>query len=903
MIIKEPLILNLNNISKKDRDKVGGKATNLGELIKNGFTIPKGFVLTTQGYSLFLKQNNLNEVIQNSLAKINFSRYDTIETVSKEIRDSIKNNKLPLDIIEEIKDKYDQLLSTNVAVRSSATAEDMVSASFAGQYDTYLNLTAISQVIENVKNCYASAWTSRVIAYRNENGIPQSDVKLAVIIQEMVPAKCAGILFTRNPLTLDKNEIIIESNYGLGESIASGQCSPDQFLVQKSIHRGREEFKILDKQIGKKNVAVIPKSLENEGGTVLIELSEQESSRASLSDHQILQLSQIGSQIEKSFNYSQDIEWAIDQNDNIIILQSRPITSKKIPPLTSEYYWTRGYSDDYWNDPVTPLFFDILGDQLTKVVNMELNSIMGYKRMTNKLLKLYNGHVYFNLDVLKRKVENEIPGMIRSEDVLNYFPEGHGPYGKETIKNLPFHIISRIVAELRVMVYDPDGSMSKTAKRYYEWSEEIFTPYCDKFDSQLKNLSGTNDTRALLNLAKELDDVMIKHFRLVRYGIAVHNIGMNLMVQYLFARFLGKKESSRLYPNLISGLEHKLTETNEEIHKLASFIQKTPDLKSLVLKNKSEDLHNLVKKSTDAKIQVFAKNLEIFLKNYGDRGFSREAFYPRWNEAPGYIFDILKSLVQGEIHDFESYKTKELNYRRKIEQYVHSKIRSQKFGILKWKILKIILKNSRTYIVFREDQRFNVDKWFTRNRKVYLEIGKAFKNSGILKDSNDIFFLYKKEISKIASGESGLDVPSLIEKRKDEFFKYEHAIPPKFLYGDREFDDIFRYSKESSLFKGLPASQGILTAKIRVLNKIDEISTVQPGEILVVSKTDPGWTPVFSRIGGLITETGGVLSHGAVVSREYGIPAVINIPNACKLFKTEQVVTINGYNGTVVLKK
>ena len=903
MVSKEPLILNLNNISKKDSDKVGGKATNLGELIKNGFTIPKGFVLTTQGYSLFLKQNNLNELIQKSLAKINFSRYDTIENASKEIRDGIKNSKLPLEIIEEIKDNYDQLLSTNVAVRSSATAEDIASASFAGQYDTFLNLTAISQVIENVKNCYASAWTSRAIAYKNECNIPQSDVKLAVIIQEMVPAKCAGILFTRNPLTTDKNEIIIESNYGLGESVASGQCSPDQFLVQKSAHRGSEEFKILDKQIGKKNVAIIPKSLEIEGGTVLIELSEQESSRASLSDYQILQLSQIGTQIEKAFNYPQDIEWAIDQNDNIIILQTRPITSKRIPPLSSEYYWTRGYSDDYWNDPVTPLFFDILGDQLTKVVNMELNSIMGYKRMTNKLLKLYNGHVYFNLDVLKRKVENEIPGMIRSEDVLNYFPEGYGQYGKETIKNLPFHIISRIVAELRVMVYDPDGSMSKTAKRYYEWSEELFTPYCDKFDSQLKNLSDTNDTRALLNLAKELDDIMIKHFRLVRYGIAVHNIGMNLMVQYLLTRFLGKKDSSRLFPNLISGLEHKLTETNEEIHKLASFIQKTPDLKSLVLNNKSEDLHDLVKKSTDAKIQVFTKNLEIFLKNYGDRGFSREAFYPRWNEAPGYIFDILKSLVQGEIHDFESYKTKELEYRSKIEQYVQSRIRSQKFGLLKWKILTIILKNSRTYIVFREDQRFNVDKWFTRNRKVYLEIGQAFKNSGILGDSNDIFFLHKKEISKMASDELDLDVPSLIKKRKNEFFKYEHAIPPKFLYGDREFDDVFRYSEESSLFRGLPASQGILTAKIRVLNKIDEISTVQSGEILVVSKTDPGWTPVFSRIGGLITETGGVLSHGAVISREYGIPAVTNIPNACKLFKTGQVVKINGYIGMVELKK
>ncbi len=903
MNITEPLILNLESITKKDIKKIGSKAANLGKLIQNDFTVPKGFVITTAAYSLFLTDNNLNKLIQDSLAEIDYEKYETIENAAKKIQEAIKKRPISTDLAEEVKSEYDKLRKKEVSVRSSAIAEDLLTASFAGQYDTFLSLKTLSHILQNIINCYASVWTSRAIAYRYENNIPHSDVKLAVIVQEMVPAKCSGVLFTINPVSSKKNELVIESNFGLGESIVSGQSSPDNFVVQKEKRHGKEPFKILNKQIGKKSITAYPKSSETESGLELVELSEQETKQSSLTDLQIIKLSQIGSQIERSFKVPQDIEWAIDQSNKIYLLQSRPITTLKSFTAMEETFWTRGYSDDYWNDPVTPLFFDILGDPITIVVNIELNSIMGYKRMEKKLLKLYNGHVYFNLDVLKNKVIYEIPKNYRNEDLLNYFPDGTGPYGKETIKNLPFKLFKRLVSELRIKSLDPDGSINKTADKYYEWSEEVFIPYCDTFDSQLKSLTGTDNLEALIKLAEDLDRTMIRHFRLIRYGIPVHNIGMNLMIQYLLTKFLGKEESTRVYPVLISGLEHKLTETNERIHHLASIIQKTPELKSLILDNKSEELYSILSSNENSKIQSFFGEFKTFLEKYGDRGFSREAFYPRWNEAPRYVFDILKSLIQGEERDFEKLKEKESRQRDKIEKLVETKIRSQLFGFVKWMIFSKILSYSRQYIVFREDQRFNIDKWFTRNRKVYLEIGKTLERSGILKEPTDIFFLHKKEIKQIGVGKGEFEISSLIKKRKDEFFKYEYTVPPKFIHGSREFDDIFQYTEDSSSFQGIPASQGIITAKIRVLNKIEEIPSVLTGEVLVVSKTDPGWTPIFSKIGGLITETGGVLSHGAVVSREYGIPAVTNIPNACQLFKTGQIVAINGYTGSVLIKK
>jgi len=377
---------------------------------------------------------------------------------------------------------------------------------------------------------------------------------------------------------------------------------------------------------------------------------------------------------------------------------------------------------------------------------------------------------------------------------------------------------------------------------------------------------------------------------------------MNLMLQYLLTKFLGKEDSLRFYPILISGLEHKLTETNDDLRYLASIIQKSSELESIINEHHSQDLYKYLSSEKNPTVQAFYKEFEGFLEKFGERGFTREIYYPRWNEEPRYIFDILKTLVKGKDRDYEQIKEKQLKYREKIEKYVEAKIRSQRFGFIKWLLCSKILDSARTYLIFREDQRYNLDRWTYRNRKVYLEIGKILKQKGILKETDDIFFLHRKEIKKLLE-QSDLEISSLIKMRRDEFFKYEYTIPPKFLHGSREFDDVFQYDQESLSFKGIPASQGILTSKIRVIYKIEEISSVQMGEILVVPKTDPGWTPVFSKLGGLITETGGILSHGAVVAREYGVPAVTNITSACQLFKTGQVVTINGYNGTVVIKK
>ncbi len=882
-MIPSNMILNLRNLEEVKISIIGGKASNLGLLLKQDFNVPDGFVITTEAYRFFLNFNSIDTKIIDD---------------TNHLRHTIEHANFPDSLVDLIIEAYNKIGGGRVAVRSSATAEDLPQASFAGQYETSLNVEGKASLLENIKHCFASMWSERAIAYREENGIEHNQVQVAVVVQSMVQARSAGVVFTRNPLSNSNSEMMLESNFGFGESVVSGQTTPDRYIVNVG---PKDDFRIISCEIGAKDLMTAPTTK----GVQLVTISPTKQQESSLLDSEVIELSKIAKSIEDCFDAPQDIEWAIDRDGEIHILQTRPITVvSRINQEMDGILWTRGYADDYWNDPVTPLFYDLLGDQITYIVNIETNAIMGYKEMPEELLKLHKAHAYFNLDVIRTKVINEIPPFVRSEDVLNYFPEGEGPYGKDTMRNLPFSLKTRIMAEIRVMLFDSDGSMTKTNDAYMKWTDEIFNPFCNQFDTELGHLSQNGSVSKLMELADELDKVMMKHFRMVRYGIPVHTLGMNLITGYLLRRWLGERAGNVLYPILLSGLEHKTTETNRELVELALQAKQEEELKNIIINTPSNELYAALFETDTPVGQSFFESFEKFLKDYGDRGFTREPFYPRWNEAPEYVFDAIKPLVTESIADLDAIENALARKRIKAESTVENYIRSQRYGPLKWMLFSTILGMARTYIGFRENQRFNLDRWITRNRRVFLEIGKRLVDNEYLEDANHVFFLHRKELRTAIKAGKGSPEPSdfrhLAKHRFEEFLKYENSTPPKFLIGSREFDDPLPDSVEG--YVGIPASQGIISGYVRTLERIEDISQVKAGEILVVPRTDPGWTPIFSKIGGLVTESGGVLSHGAVVSREFGIPAVTNVRNACQIFKTGQYVTLNGNQGLVILQ-
>ena len=904
----EKLIEPLSELRASGRTEAGSKAANLGELISGGFKVPPGFVVTTRAHEELMADHRLSSGIRNSLAGVDYENPEKVEECSKKVRALIEGMNLSQALASGVETAYKSLGQTPVAIRSSATAEDLPDASFAGQYDTFLQVQGASEVLKYIRKCYSSLWSSRAIAYRHKNGVSHEKVRLAVIVQSMVQPRSAGVLFTLNPSSQSKSEMIIESNFGLGESVVSGQVAPDRYIVARRNVSGSETFEVASREIGAKNVVVEAGPPTGTDRLRYVKPSAEISKQSSLTDSEVTHLAEVGSSIERLFGLPQDIEWAIDKNGEITILQSRPVTARRPRPEGKDdgIVWSRGYSDDYWNDNVSPLFYDLLGDQLTYVVNVELNSIMGYARMDPRLLKLIRAHVYFNLDVLRNKVQNEIPPFLRSDDVLNYFPEGSGPFGKETMREFPFKLKNRLLAEIRVTLFDPNGSMTKTSLAYQTWTKDVFEPYCREFDSRLDKLEAGASLKELMDLAGELDKTMMSHFRLVRYGIPVHNIGMNLMANYLLTRFLGEKASSVCFPILISGLEHKTSETNERISELATLVASDPRLKKTVIETPSAEVLAAIRLQPTPESRAFLAKFDRFLENFGVRGFTREPYYERWGEAPGRVVDVLKSLVSGkDMKDLSLLKADTLRLRNKVEERVEQAMRHQRNGGFKWKLFYTILSFCRTYIVFREDQRFNLDRWITRNRRVYLAIGERLTAMGVIKEPKRVFFLHRKEIKKIACGIVDEDekraASRLSESRYKEFRDNEDIVPPKFLTGDREYNDPMPPRDSTSTLHGIAASQGRVTGRVRVLLSIDDIPQVKSDDILVVPRTDPGWTPVFSTIGGLITETGGILSHGAVVSREYGIPAVTNIRDACQSLKTGQIVTLDGSEGLVIL--
>jgi phosphohistidine swiveling domain-containing protein len=875
----EKKLLSLGKIAKEDYPLVGPKAANLSALACAGFLVPEGFVIPITTYNKFLEKLGLNERINEAFNDADLDDEVVLERTSKRIKEMILSAQIEGYVREEFGNDFQQMGNHSFwAVRSSAVAEDLPDASFAGQQDTYLNIPS-EEVPESVKRCWASYYNERAIAYRHNVGIPQTGGGIAVIVQRMVDARSSGIMFTNDPLDQDGRHILIESSWGLGESIASGLVSPDRF------HCDWRNGKVLKREISHKTKAIFL-SRRKEG---VMDLEESRRDVPSVSDEELRQLCEVGMRMEELFEGPQDVEWAIE-DEKTYFLQSRPITT-----LTKkgEELYTRAYGDEYWSDVTSPLFFSILGEYLTDIVNHEGARIMGYRELVDKdLLRLHKGHIYFNSAVLEA-VFIYNPKFSRTKELLNYFPEKD----QERIATARAKLGKRLWAEVRIAILDSDGMITRTDKAYRAWADGFIKNMRNGFD--LLDLRTLSDAE-LESTFRSMEEAYLKHYRLIRYGMVTHSIGTNLMVKRWLSDWLDDKNGA-LYSKLVSGLEdNKTIKTNIALAKVAASVRADPlVLKSVQTAPSSQVLEAIQKKPEFAGLK---RELELFMDEYGQRSHTRELFFPRWVDDPKLVIDIVRSLVEAPDLDFEKLEKDKIQERLETEKEVLEKIGHLRFGFAKKRLFKIVLNYAQIYLVFRENQRFYLDHMLMRQRKLFMEYGRRFTEKGWIDRPEDIFFLSKEEIFQI--GKKGkADVRSKISTNRREFDRNRDRLPPKFLRGNVEFDDAVLQLGDSKKITGVSASPGIRKGRIRVVDSIEHLSEVKESEILVTANTDPGWTAVFSKIGGLVTETGGILSHGAVVSREYGIPAVTAVKGATKILKTGQQVTLDGNDGIIYLEE
>jgi len=853
--------------------QVGGKAANLGQLIRAGFPVPSGLVVTVEAYDGFLAEHGLTARIEEVLRTVDFDREDSIEAAARDIKELFlePGSGLCKELLAALA-KVDR--EGLWAVRSSAVAEDQASASFAGQQDTFLNVP-MEDVPMHVCRCWASYWNARAIAYRERAGVPQLQAGIAVVVQRMVDARSSGILFTSDPIGGRKDRLIIESSWGLGESIASGLVAPDRFVCDKGRRR------VVESTINRKVTAIYLSA----DGSRSVPVGERDQTRPSLTTEEVRELIRWGRRLEDHFGSPQDVEFALE-GDDILLLQSRPITTLVEDGGT---LWTRGYGDEYWADVTSPLFFSVLGELLTEYVNHEGSRIMGYRNITDKvLLKVHKGHIYFNASVLE-EVFVYNPKFSRTKELLNYFPQKD----QARIAQADTRIARRLWAEVRIGLLDPDGMIFRTDKAYRRWAAE-FTERMERLDAM--DLTTLSD-EALGDEYRELIEAGLKHYRLIRYGMVTHSIGTNLMVKRWLQDWLDDR-SGVYYSKLISGLDdNKTIRTNIELAKLARAAGRDEAVKAALRSHTSREALSLLE--SDPSLARFKADLNAFLRQYGHRSHTREFYFPRWADDPSLIIDVVKALLDSDLGDLEKQERKKVRERKETEREVLEKIGRLRLGFFKKLLFRTVLHYAQTYLGFRENQRFYLDHMILRWRRMFLEYGRRLAAKGVLDSPEDVFFLSKEEVFELI--DAPRDVRAPVSERRAEFDRYRDVLPPKFLRGNVEFDDTAVHAKDAARITGTSASPGVVSGTIRVVARIEDLPQVKEGEIMVTSNTDPGWTAIFPKLGGLITETGGILSHGAVVSREYGIPAVTAVKDATAIFRTGQSVTLDGNDGTIYI--
>jgi len=905
--------ISIADVAAGDLPLVGGKGANLGELTQAGFPVPKAFCVTTDAYRAFIASAGLQDPI---LAQLDGCDYDDVGDLAARaarIRDMIIGATMPLDIEQAIRDSYAALeaelgAALDVSVRSSATAEDLPGMSFAGQQDTYLNVRGIDAVLDHVKRCWGSLWTDRAVSYRHRQGFAHDEVLLAVVVQEMFPSEVSGVMFTANPLTSNPDEIFLNASWGLGEAVVSGQVNPDQYII------ARPALTIREKRIHDKKIMTVRR--DDLQGSCEAEVPEDKRHRETLSDDRVIDLARIGVGIEAHYGFPQDIEWGF-ANGRFALLQSREVTAADLdfgigleafqhPVARGELFddrwiWSRGYSDEVQTGSSTPYHYSVLEKRMTTLKHRmlwftETEEFLGYSKDRFEeipMYRWYGARAYYNLAVEKERIRRFIPPFARDDAALWPFPANE----RDAIKKMPFNWINFLWIMGKLHVTNPKISLIETPHHMLEnlkrWTDHTVAEWA-KVDMDKMSAAEIFDYEMQARGDSEFYPNTVLPF-------TIYLIVLPALLKLLCEQWLGDADG-KTYAALVSGLSTKTGEENMAIWELAKHIKAHPALIDIVLG--SEDVEatlSQVKQRPEA--EGFLNALDRFIADYGHRGGAeRDAYHPRFRHKPAMIFNAIKPMLKlDDAHSPEVHERGLVERMERTRDESFAKLRKNSFGMVQAPFFAWLTDLTQQYYYYRDFERFYNDKDMARPRDFLAAIARRFISRGLLQDEMDIHFLGKEEIIDADAGKlSARDVDHRVRSRRRVFERYKHKEPPKYIQGWRTFEDD-QLADDGSGLRGIAASGGTVTGRARVCRNLAEISKIEKGDILVTVATDPGWTTVFSIIGGVVVETGGVVAHAVMISREYGIPCVANLPKCCDVIPDGAMITVDGSNGRVLI--
>ncbi len=852
-------LLYLADLTLDDADRVGAKAASLGRLAREGFPVPPGAVIPTTTFERALREADLWKRSQRAV-------HDA--EVAASLHEAILEMPVGQDLVDAWTTRA-HALGPRLAVRSSAIDEDGRERSFAGQLTTNLSVPP-DGVVDAIRRCWASLYAPRALAYRGSTGPAPGSI--AVLLQQMVEPECSGVLFTVNPLNGSWREMVVEAVWGLGEGLVSGQLAPHWYLVRRPRRwpgllgpmAERVRVRIVDEELPPLRERVVGAL---GGFTVREPTPSALVHRRTLERNQVIRLCRMGLRLEAAFGEPQDVEWARTKDGRFFVLQARPITATG-SPRSQSVLWTRRFIGERWPQPATPLAWSILAPIFSWFIEFDdaQNAHLG----GGPPLKLIQGRPYLNTTVF-RHLAFKLPGTPSPRFMMELIPpEEERAWQK------------RFAVAPDLTVY---ASILRQVVREQRWRRFEFNPltnprqwqrFVDRLSAALPDLQArTDEPRALIELA-ETQQAWIREY------IGIHIC--SLLFANIFWQLLEGALATTLpqHPRLVQSLAvspagNLTTSTNQALYDLAQTATET-DLDALA--------------AGSPRRGPFEQALRQFLERFGHRAeASWEIMTPRWSTDPSRLTPLLRALRSGESTSSPRSRSDEREARfAEALEIVDRELRGWQH---QW--VAFVIERTRTYLLLRENQRFWFDHLLSAVRATLLRLGAGLERRGVLEKAGDVSMLTWPELRAASlTSEVGQDLLDVVRQREAEQARFALADPPTFLVDD---DDPALRDRDSLRLQGLGISAGRACGQVRVIHRVDEGSRLQRGDILVTRAVDPGWTSLFQHVGGLVLELGSVLSHGAVLAREYGVPAVVNIDDATRQLRDGDWVTVDGHRG------
>lgn len=859
-------VLGFGEIDRTQVAIVGGKGANLGELSRvDGVEVPAGFCVATDAFARAVAGAPAIEDRLDELSRLAPDDRDGIRVLSAQIRSAIEEFAIPHDVAAEIVEAHARLGAADAyAVRSSATAEDLPTASFAGQQDTYLNIVGSAAILEHVSRCWGSLFTERAVTYRQRNGFGHKAIRMAVVVQRMVFPRASGILVTADPLTSDRTVVSIDAGFGLGEALVSGLVNADVYQVR--------DGSITSRSIATKKLAVEPNPT---GGTEIREIAPERRNEPVLTDAEVLRLAELGRHIEAHFGSPQDIEWCLD-GDDLYLVQSRPITTLFPIPVAAD-------EDNH--------VYVSVGHQQMMTDAMKPLGISMWQLTSNAPMRDAGGRLF--VDVTKplsspKTSAGLVEALGKSDPLIGDALQVVIDCG--FIRQLPEAVSTGTPPAAPAPIETDPAIVTELIAA----SEASFTA----LERDIRAKSGPD----LLDFIRD-DIAELRRVLFTPKGLQVINAGMDasFWLNDRLREWLGEKNAADALTQSVPG--NVTSEMGLALLDVADAIRPYPAVVSYLrqVEQAADDdfLDELAEYPGGREARAA---IEDFLGKYGMRCAGEiDITRPRWSESP----TTLVPTILGNIKNFGPGAGKQrfedgLRDAEQTKAQLLQRLRALPDGEQKAEQTERMIDRVRTFSGYREYPKYRMVSRYFVYKQALLREAERLVAGGVLREPEDIFYLRFDELAEVVRTQSAS--AELIDERKATFHTYQTLTAPRVLTSDGEAltGAYRREDLPTGALPGMAVSGGTIEGRARVVSDIAQ-ADLEAGDILVTAYTDPSWTPLFVAITGLVTEVGGLMTHGAVIAREYGLPAVVGVEHATELIRDGQRIRVNGTDGYVEL--